>query len=472
MNMDTDSDNNKMQQEFQDIIHIKELLKKFPLGLNITEISNALHMHRNTCAKYLDMMRIKGDIDKKQSGTAKNYFLVQRMPLSSLLRFEEGPAIIINSKQEILMVTKPALDLFKCPLDVMYGEKMQNLPYHIFKDNEVIESAFGAVNGKNFNLKRETFILGKKYYFSIRFIPIITDSGKTGCAILIQDNTDFVEAKDKLFICKKQYEAITSDQTEFIVHTDADLLITFVNDAFCRYLGRSFEGLCGLRFIPMFQADEREKIKNVLSSLSPQNPSGSIDIKTIQKDGSFGFEHWIFRGIFKDNKEISGYHAIGRNTTDLKKSEVQLRQYYDNLERLIQERTKELQEVNKRLLGVISEKEEIEKELLFTQFAFDNASDSIILFDESGAVYKANKTAGELLGFSKEEFGQKSVYDINPSISPEEWRHMWAEAHPGKKERIISIHAKKDGKIFDVDVSRTFVRFHGNMYFCSIAREI
>ena len=75
-NMDTYSDNNKMQQEFQDIIHIKELLKKFPLGLNITEISNALHMHRNTCAKYLDMMRIKGDIDKKQSGTAKNYFLL------------------------------------------------------------------------------------------------------------------------------------------------------------------------------------------------------------------------------------------------------------------------------------------------------------------------------------------------------------------------------------------------------------
>jgi len=461
-----------MQGEFQETIHIKELLKKYPRGLNITEIANALHMHRNTCAKYLDMLRLKGDVDRKHSGTAKNYFLVQRMPLSALLRFTPGPLIILDSRKEISMVNKSALSLFKCPLDFMYGEKIQNLPYQLFKESMVEDLTHQAIQGISSVADKETYILGKKHNLRLHFIPVIFDAGKEGCALVIYDNTEVIENSEKLNICRKQYEAVTSDQSEFIVHTDAENTIVFVNDAYCRYLGRNFERLCGLRFIPMFQSDERERVQGILSSLSQKNPSGTIDVKSIQKDGGIGFEHWTFRAIFKDNKEIAGYHAIGSNTTDLKKSESQLRQYYDNLEMLIQERTRELQDVNKRLLGVISEKDELEKELLFTQFAFDNASDSIILFDETGAVYKANKTAGELLGYSPEEIRDRTVFDINPSISGDEWRRMWSDAHPGSKERTISIHAKKYGKVFDVDVSRTFVRFSGRMYFCSIAREI
>jgi PAS domain S-box-containing protein len=461
-----------MQGEFQEAIQIKELLKKYPHGLNITEISNALHMHRNTCAKYLDMLRVKGDVDRKQIGTARNYFLVQRMPLSALIRFNTDPTIVVDSRKEISMVTGAALDLFKCPLDVMYGEKIQNLPYQLFKDDVVRDNTHAAIHGTASALVRETYILGKRYCLLLRFIPVIFDSGKDGCAVTIHDDTENVENKENLNICRKQYEAISSDQTEFIVHLNADMTISFVNEAYSRYLGRSPGKLSGLRFIPMFQSEERERVQEIVGSLNPENPSDSIDVKAIRKDGRMGFEHWTFRAIFSEKSGIAGYHAIGSNITELKKSEDQLRQYYDNLERLIQERTKELQEVNRQLLDVISEKEDLEEELLFTQFAFDNASDSIILFDETGAVYISNRTTGELLGYSPGEMKSISVFDVNPSISPEGWKEMWAVAHPGMKERTISIHAKKDGTVIDVDLSRTFVKFRGKMYFCSIAREI
>lgn len=461
-----------MQGEFQETIRIKELLKKYPHGLNITEISNALHMHRNTCAKYLDMLRLKGDVDRKQIGTARNYFLVQRMPLSTLIRFIPDPAIVLDSRKEISMVTGAALDLFKCPLDVMYGEKIQNLPYQLFKEDEILDDVHRAIHGTGSVLDRETYILGKRHCLRLRFVPVIFDSGKTGCAVVIHDDTGNIENRERLDICRKQYEAISSDQTEFIVHMDADTAITFVNEAYCRYLGRSSGRLAGLRFVPMFQSDERERVQEIIGSLDPENPSDSIDVKSIRTDGGMGFERWTFRAIFNDKNEVAGYHAIGSNITELKKSEDQLRQYYDNLERLIQERTKELQDVNKRLLSAMSEKEELEEELLFTQFAFDNASDSIILFDETGAVYISNRTTGELLGYSPGEMKSITVFDVNPSITAEGWKEMWAGAHPGMKERTISIHAKKDGTVIDVDLSRTFVRFRGRMYFCSIAREI
>jgi PAS domain S-box-containing protein len=130
-----------------------------------------------------------------------------------------------------------------------------------------------------------------------------------------------------------------------------------------------------------------------------------------------------------------------------------------------------MQEANRLLLDVITEKEEVERELLFTRFAFDHASDSILLFDKNGDVYQANQTAGKLLGYSADELRTITVWDVNPSLTKKEWKKMWTGAYHGKKEVVVSIHQKKDHSVIKVEVSRTFVKFGDRMYFCSIARE-
>ena len=142
------------------------------------------------------------------------------------------------------------------------------------------------------------------------------------------------------------------------------------------------------------------------------------------------------------------------------------------MESLITGRTTGIQEANRTLLKVLAEKEEIERELLFTTFAFDHASDSIILFDREGRIYKANETACSLLSYGQDEILAVTIFGLNPSITAPQWEEMWAQAEPGKRERVVSVHRKKDGSVFKVDVSRTFVHFAGRMYFCSIAREV
>ncbi|MDO8840983.1 MAG: hypothetical protein Q7V06_01555, partial [Methanocalculus sp.] len=71
-----------------------------------------------------------------------------------------------------------------------------------------------------------------------------------------------------------------------------------------------------------------------------------------------------------------------------------------------------------------------------------------------------------------EELSKLYVYDINPTITRAVWQKMWADGYPGKRMRTISIHRMRNGRIINVDVSRTFVRFLDRMYFCSIARPI
>jgi len=58
--------------------------------------------------------------------------------------------------------------------------------------------------------------------------------------------------------------------------------------------------------------------------------------------------------------EVDYYSTIMRDITDLKETERQLRQSHDELERRVEERTKELTEVNARMLAEIAERQRVE----------------------------------------------------------------------------------------------------------------
>ena len=69
------------------IARIKNLLKFKPKGMSISDISHSLKMNRNSVAKYLDLLLVSGQVEMRSYGTAKIYFLSQRVPLSAMLSF-------------------------------------------------------------------------------------------------------------------------------------------------------------------------------------------------------------------------------------------------------------------------------------------------------------------------------------------------------------------------------------------------
>lgn len=460
-----------MTTQFKEAVAIRELLKKHPRGLSITEISAALHLHRNTAAKYLEMLKLKGEVDRKQIGTAKNYFLVQRMPIAALLAFCRRPVIILNARREVAMVNADALALLGCPLEVIYGGGIGDLPYPLFKDEELIARCREAVQGTPAQYALQTPLGGTRHFLRIQIIPAVFDTGREGCAVVMEDETGARTAAAERDHWRERYAALTRGQTEWILRVRPDKTLSFANEAYRRHSGRTEEQLAGSGLLSLVAIEGRDAVRAALASLDPEEPTQSLDLRTIRPDGTMGWERWTFSGIFGEGRAIIEYHAVGRDITDVRHCQEQLEHYHRNLESLIEKRTGEIQEANRTLLRVIAEKEEVERELLFTQFAFDHASDSILLFDHGGRIYKANHTAGELLGYTPEELRQITVHEVNPSITPRRWEEMWEGAVPGQRERTTSIHRKKDGTVFEVEVSRAFVRFGDRMYFCSIARE-
>ena len=83
---------------------IKSILKTNPRGLTIGELAQAIHANRNSVAKYLDVLLVSGQVDLKNVGRAKLYYLSQRIPLSALLDISSDYIIVYNSKLQLVQV--------------------------------------------------------------------------------------------------------------------------------------------------------------------------------------------------------------------------------------------------------------------------------------------------------------------------------------------------------------------------------
>ena len=459
-----------MTTEWKEKEQIRELLVKSPTGMTITEISATLGMHRNTTAKYLDMLVATGEIDRKRMGPAKAYFPAQRMPVRALPLTTPPTRLCLTARMEVTAATPEAVNLFHIPEGARFTSNI-DIPSPLFRDEAFLTRCRDAVAGTPGEYHTTITRNRQQTDLEIQLIPIVFANGAAGCAAAFTDITESATAEEQN-TWKDRYTALSEDLTEWIVHTSPSMTIEFANTAFCRHAGRTAERIAGIRFLPAFRADERRHLDSLITTLLPGGSPVAADIRTIRRDGSPGWETWTIRALGEAGGPITGYHATGRDITALKHCEEQILQYHQNLEENIRKRTAEMQQANQSLMAVLAEKEDLERELVFTRQAFDQASDSILLFSRDGSICQTNRTAEELLGYRREELADCTVFDVNPSLTREAWDRMWSEPEPGRKERTRSVHRRRDGTIFDVDLSRTFVKADNEIYFCSIAREI
>ncbi|KAF1078329.1 PAS domain S-box protein [Methanogenium sp. MK-MG] len=460
-----------MTPDWKETETIRQLLHKSPTGMTITEIANTLGMHRNTAARYLDMLVATGEADRKRMGPAKAYFPARRVPVQALTLVTPPACLCLTGRLEVAEATPEAARLLHPPEEADYTPHTA-VPAPLFRDDTFLTKCRDAVAGTPGEYHICITQNRQKTDLAIQLIPIVFTSGAGGCAVTFTDITESAAAEEERNTWKERYTALSEDLTEWVVHISPAMTIDFANEAFCRHAGRPADRVAGIRFLPAFQPDERRHLDTLIASLLPGESPVTAEIRAIRRDGSSGRETWTIRPLGEPGGRITGYHATGRDITALKHCEEQVLQYHQNLEENIQRRTTEMQQANQALMTVLAEKEDLERKLLFTRQAFDQASDSILLFSRDGSICQTNRTAEEFLGYRREELAECTVFDVNPSLTREAWDRMWNEPEPGRKERTTSIHRRRDGTIFDVDLSRTFVKADGELYFCSIAREI
>ncbi len=115
-----------------------------------------------------------------------------------------------------------------------------------------------------------------------------------------------------------RYRSILDDQTELICRFLPDGSLTFVNQAYCRYFGKTPEQLLGRSFVPMIPESDQELVRRTFSSLNRENPVVTYEHRVINPEGQIRWQQWTDRAIFDEEGRLVEYQAVGRDITALK----------------------------------------------------------------------------------------------------------------------------------------------------------
>ncbi len=103
--------------------------------------------------------------------------------------------------------------------------------------------------------------------------------------------------------------------------------------------------------------------------------------------------------------------------------------------------------------------------------ALQDLPEAVMWFDKDAKFFEVNKVACDNWGYTRAEFLQLTIFDVNPNMSPKIWADHWA-AKQKDTSTFESSHRRKDGTVFPVDITDIFIELNGVSYSCAIVRDI
>jgi diguanylate cyclase (GGDEF)-like protein/PAS domain S-box-containing protein len=135
---------------------------------------------------------------------------------------------------------------------------------------------------------------------------------------------------------QQMYRKVVQTQTDFILRSQPDTTIIFANPALCKALGASLENVIGQKWIDFADPDDLEITLQKISDLTPENSSFIAENRDRRANGQIGWTQWINQGIFDEDDQLIEIQSVGRDITELKKTETQLRESQRFIEKIIE----------------------------------------------------------------------------------------------------------------------------------------
>ncbi|MBE9050672.1 PAS domain S-box protein [Nostocales cyanobacterium LEGE 11386] len=112
------------------------------------------------------------------------------------------------------------------------------------------------------------------------------------------------------------------------------------------------------------------------------------------------------------------------------------------------------------------------KEALRIQTLFNTSFDGIVILDMEGNVLDANPRFAQMLGYTPQETAKLNVFDWDAQYTPEQLQQLMCDYISLKSGVLETRHRRKDGSIYDVEVSASVVEWEGEILRFCVCRDI
>ena len=124
------------------------------------------------------------------------------------------------------------------------------------------------------------------------------------------------------------------------------------------------------------------------------------------------------------------------------------------------------------LVQDITESKKAEENLQLARFCIENAAVGIFRVADDAKILEVNEHACRSLGYSRQELLGMTIFDIDPTFSPEKWDENFAKLAEERVRVIQTQHRRKDGTCFPIEVTGNYFEKDGKGFSYSFVTDI
>lgn len=186
---------------------------------------------------------------------------------------------------------------------------------------------------------------GSYYWVDTSIVPFINHKGNIDSYISIR--TDITYQKKIEEILSNQRFAM--DQHSIIAITDIYGIITYANEKFCKISGYKEEELIGQDHRILNSGNQPKEYWEEMYKTLKEKGVWQDEVKNKAKNGEYYWVDTTIIPFLDSNGKPDCYISIRTDISKFKKVQEELEQYQSNLEKIVEERTLELKELNEKL---------------------------------------------------------------------------------------------------------------------------
>lgn len=254
-----------------------------------------------------------------------------------------------------------------------------------------------------------------------------------------RDVSERKKAEEALRESEEKYRSILDQETELVCRFTPELKLTFVNEAYCRFFGKSREELIGSTQLDHIPNGEHDALKKNLKKRIRPGELVTLEHTDVRHDGEPRILEWRRTGVFDDEGKLVEFQSTGIDITELRETEAALRDSEEQFRALAEQ------------------------------------SPNMIFINQGGKIVYANSQCEEVMGYTKGEFYSPG-FDFRSLIAPE-YRDMVEsnfKRHMSDREVKPMEYAvvTKDGRKLDTLITTRLINYGGEKAILGVVTDI